>query len=228
MNAIILAAGMGMRLRPLTDDKPKALVETCGESFFTRQLRLLAAAGVDDITVVTGYKAEAFAPYLGLPGLHFVYNEHFHDRNNLFSMYLVREALGDSLVLEGDVWLGEGVLPVRPPEASSWFVGYREDMKREWVVRVDDQDRVSRIDVESGAGWILSGLSYWNLVDGRAIAGLIEKRLAEPGFEELFWDDIPRANLDSLRVMARRIGPEDWFEIDTLEDREALQARFSR
>jgi CTP:phosphocholine cytidylyltransferase-like protein len=225
VNAIILAAGMGTRLRPLTDDRPKSLVEVGGESFFARQLRQLRAAGVSDITVVTGYKAEAFAPWRSCKDLSFVHNEHFDDRNNLWSMYLVRGRLGDTYVLDGDVWLAEGLIPGTAPGTSCWFVGPREDMSKEWVVRTDEHGRVHRIDVASGAGCILSGLSYWTAHDGRILAARIEKAALEPGNEAIYWDDIPRTSLDLIEVRARLIGRDDWTEIDTLEDKAELEAK---
>lgn len=224
MKAIILAAGMGTRLMPLTADKPKSLVETAGESFFSRQLRLLSEVGVEDIVVVTGYKAEAFLPYSGRAGLRFVHNDHFHDRNNLWSMYLVRQELRDCLVLEGDVWIGEGILPKKAPSRSSWFVGWREDMQREWAVRTDPLDRVTRIDVVSGSDWILSGISYWTAEAGALIDARIAARVSQAGMEDLFWDEIPRASLADLEVGAIRMREGAWTEVDTLEDRARLEA----
>lgn len=224
MKAIILAAGMGTRLMPLTAEKPKSLVETAGESFFSRQLRLLAEIGVEDIVVVTGYKAEAFKPFYGRKGLRFVHNEHFHDRNNLWSMYLVREELKDCLVLEGDVWIGEGILPSSPPPRSSWLVGWREDMENEWAVRTDEAGRVREIEVVSGSDWILTGMSYWTAEAGDLIAGRIASETRKPGMEELFWDEIPRRSLDDIEVGAIRIAAGGWTEVDTLEDRQRLEA----
>ncbi len=224
MKAIILAAGMGTRLMPLTADRPKALVETRGESFFSRQLRLLEGIGVRDIVVVTGYKAEAFRPYAGRPGLRFVHNDHFHDRNNLWSMHLVREELRDCLVLEGDVWIGDGVLPTQAPSRSSWFVGWREDMRNEWAVRTNAADRVLRIDVCSGSDWILSGISYWTAEAGSLIDRRIAARVEQAGMEEMFWDEIPRSSLADIEVGAIRLGPGGWTEVDTLEDRQRLEA----
>ena len=56
---VILAAGRGERLRPLTDDRPKCLVELAGEPLLSRQVRVLRAVGVDDVRVVAGYRAES-------------------------------------------------------------------------------------------------------------------------------------------------------------------------
>jgi L-glutamine-phosphate cytidylyltransferase len=228
MNAIILAAGLGTRLRPLTDDRPKALVEMGGESFFERQLRQLRAAGAELITVVTGYKAEAFDPWRRDPDLRFLHNEHYHDRNNIWSMYLARDRLPASLVLEGDVRLAEGILPSAALSRSCVFTGRREDMRNEWVVHAGESGRVHAIIPSSGAGWILTGVSFWNALDGLEMARLLEESIRLPGWEQLFWDDVYRLNLDRLDLYASRIRPRDWVEIDTLEDKERFEASISR
>jgi CTP:phosphocholine cytidylyltransferase-like protein len=223
MNAIILAAGMGTRLRPLTDEIPKALVEVDGESFFGRQVRLLGLAGVDDITVVTGYRASAFEPWRADPRLRFVHNERYHDWNNLYSMHLVRDRLGDTLVLDGDVWIGAGVLPAASPATSRWYVGRREAMRNEWAVACDDIGRVERIDVRSGSGWILTGISYWTGADGAFLSGVIESLMGRADAPSLFWDDAPRTSLGEIYVTAERLGSADWAEVDTVEELEALR-----
>ena len=65
MNAIILAAGMGTRLRPLTNDRPKCLVAVNGVPMVERQIQFLKEKGIDDVTLISGYKAESLA-YLSL------------------------------------------------------------------------------------------------------------------------------------------------------------------
>ena len=60
MRAIILAAGMGTRLRPITNKKPKSLVEVAGEAMTERQVRFLKDQGINDIIVVVGYQKDAF------------------------------------------------------------------------------------------------------------------------------------------------------------------------
>jgi CTP:phosphocholine cytidylyltransferase-like protein len=202
-------------------------VAIAGETFFERQLRQLGQAGVGDVTVVTGYKAEAFDPWRGLSGLEFIHNEHYHDRNNLWTMHLARERLGGGFVLDGDVRLADGVIPSSAPETSCWFVGWRDLMSGEWTVRTDDADRVRAIEVRSGSGWILSGLSYWTAADGEILARLVAEAALGPGAESLYWDDIPRRSLDLIDVRARRIGSRDWAEVDSLEDKAALEAELA-
>lgn len=225
MNAIILAAGMGTRLRPLTNDIPKALVKVDTESFFERQLRLLRSLGLTDITVLTGYKAEAFQPWHGDRDLQFVHNEHFHDWNNLYSMYLVRDRLGNSLVLDGDVWIGEGVLPWQAPVTSRWFVGHHTAMASEWAVVQDDTGRVKQIEVRGGEGWILTGISYWSGQDGPYLATVMEGMMHRPDATSLFWDEAPRSALAILDIHAQALGPDDCVEVDTVDELLSLRQR---
>jgi CTP:phosphocholine cytidylyltransferase-like protein len=228
MNAILLAAGMGTRLRPLTDDKPKSLVEVAGESFFARLLRQLRSVGVRSICVVTGYRDEAFAAWHGEAGLEFLRNDHFADRNNLWSMFLARERLGDCFVVEGDIRLADGVLPFESPPRSCIFAGLREEVRNEWLIEADPEDRIRRIEIASGSGLIHAGLSYWTREDGLVVSRMIEDLVKTPDSEQLFWDEAPRRGLDRLDLRVRRIASNDWDEIDTMADKEALEARLAR
>jgi L-glutamine-phosphate cytidylyltransferase len=224
MNAIILAAGMGTRLRPLTNEVPKALVTVVSESFFERQVRLLRLQGIHDITVITGYRAEAFLPWHSESGLHFVHNDHYHDKNNLYSMYLVRDRLADTVVLDGDVWIGEQVIPSRSPDTSRWYVGHRASMTNEWAVVQNAAGRVSRIDVRSGAGWILTGVSYWSQQDGPYLSSVMEGFMHRPDAAELYWDEAPRSALPVLDIHAEALEPEDWTEVDTFDELMTLRS----
>jgi choline kinase len=104
MKAIILAAGEGKRLHPLTNDKPKSLVEIWGKSLLTRQLEQLATFGITDITVVTGYCKEKIAKL----GVSCVFNEQYNSTNMVFSLSKVLPTLLESkakhtLILYGDI-----------------------------------------------------------------------------------------------------------------------------
>ena len=105
MNAIILAAGLGTRLRPLTDDRPKCMVEVCGIPMVERQIQFLHEVGISDITLVSGYKAESLEYLKDKYGVDIVANPKYDIVNNIYSMYVVKERLGDTYVLEGDVYM---------------------------------------------------------------------------------------------------------------------------
>jgi choline kinase len=92
VKAIIVAAGMGRRLRPYTDDRPKCLVEINGRSILARQLDAYRAAGIDDITIVRGYMKERLGKD-SLPGVHFIDNDDYASNNILLSLFHAEQAM---------------------------------------------------------------------------------------------------------------------------------------
>ena len=88
MNAIILAAGLGTRLRPLTNDRPKCLVPVLGTPMIEQQIHFLHESGITDITIVSGYRADSL-DYLKLRyGVKIVHNEYYNEYNNIYSLYI--------------------------------------------------------------------------------------------------------------------------------------------
>src|SRR6476646_9805346 len=93
--AVILCAGGGTRLRPLTDDRPKALIDVGGETILGRAVRLLLAAGVRRLVVATGYRAEAVRASLARceAEVIFCHNVDFERTQNSVSLYRCGDAL---------------------------------------------------------------------------------------------------------------------------------------
>ena len=73
MKAIILAAGIGSRLRPLTNDKPKCMVKLLDETLIERQIKIFHSYDINDNTIVTGYKSEV----IDMPGVNYVNNTNY-------------------------------------------------------------------------------------------------------------------------------------------------------
>ena len=105
MRAILLAAGMGTRLRPLTIDTPKSLISVNGKPMLETQIQFLKEKGIDDIIVVTGYLSEKFEYIKEKYGVKLIHNDKYDIYNNIYTMYLVREYLDDSYVIDADVYL---------------------------------------------------------------------------------------------------------------------------
>lgn len=115
MKAIILSAGQGSRLGHLTDDRPKCLIEFAGRSLLDWQLDALAANGVDEVVVVTGFRDDQIEAVLaarsGGPKVRTVFNPFFKVADNLGSLYLVRgELTGDCLVWNGDTLVSNALM----------------------------------------------------------------------------------------------------------------------
>jgi choline kinase len=115
MKAIILSAGQGSRLGQLTADRPKCLIEFGGRTLLDRQLDTLAASGVDEAVVVTGFNDEqieaAIARRAGGPRVRTIYNPFYKVADNLGSLFIARHELGgDCLVWNGDTLVSEPLM----------------------------------------------------------------------------------------------------------------------
>ena len=112
--AVILVAGIGSRLRPITDDRPKALVDLGGETILGRAVRLLASYGVRKVVLATGYREDAvMAAMQGAPvAVEYCRNPEFDRTQNSVSLALCRVALGSDAFfkLDGDVVFQRQVL----------------------------------------------------------------------------------------------------------------------
>ena len=103
--AVILAAGMGTRLRPLTAELPKPMVPVCGRPIITTSLDGLRRAKISDVYVICGWqKKKLFALKATYPEVQFLENPDFATANNISSILVAGELLQDALVIEGDLY----------------------------------------------------------------------------------------------------------------------------
>lgn len=114
MKALILAAGMGSRLAPITDDYPKTMVPVNGKPILMKQLENLLENGITDITVVAGYKAEVLIREVGKahPGVRVLNSADYASTNNMYSAYFAREWVqgSDFLMMNADVFFDSSVI----------------------------------------------------------------------------------------------------------------------
>lgn len=227
MRAILLAAGMGTRLRPLTLDTPKSLIKVKDTPLLERQVEFLKEKGIDEIIVVTGYLSEKFEYLKGKYGVKLVHNDKYDIYNNIYTMYLVREYLEDAYVVDADVYIAENFI-LENPETSLYFSSYKKGFKNEWKLYFNDSLKVEDIKVESGEGNILSGVSFWSKNDTALIVKELEHMVEKGDFKNLYWDDIVKNNISKLNIYIKKIGTESIFEIDNLEELEAVKKIIER
>lgn len=222
MRAILLAAGMGTRLRPLTLETPKPLIKVNGESMIERQIEALKDIGVEEIIIVTGYLKEKFDFLKEKYGVKLIHNDKYNVYNNIYTMYLVKDYLRDAYVIEGDIYLNRNFLKANM-EQSSYFSAPKYGYKDEWILRMDANDSVIDIEVGSEDGeHIMCGVSYWNDKDGKLIVEKLDECVKSGEFTELFWDDIVKNNISNLSIKVEKIDSNDVYEIDSLYDLDKL------
>jgi len=186
MRAIILAAGMGTRLQPITLNTPKSLIKIKEETLIERQIRFLREKGVEEIVVVTGYLAEKFEFLKDKYRVTLIHNDKYDIYNNFYSMFLARHYLENAYVIDADNYLNDNFLS-NHVENSTYFSAYKTQFKQEWVLHTDENQVVTDITVEDGEGPILCGVSYWNAKDGQLLQQAIEKRF-EKGTALGMWE----------------------------------------
>ncbi|QBI52468.1 phosphocholine cytidylyltransferase family protein [Streptomonospora litoralis] len=232
MLGMVLAAGAGRRLRPYTDTLPKALVPVDGDTtIMDISLRNLAAAGLTEVVVVVGYRAEAVeARKQEMERRHGVrltlaYNDKAEEWNNAYSLWTAREYFSEGVLLvNGDtvhpVSVEETLLAARGPELLLAVDSAKTLADEEMKVILDDSGHISRItklmDPAEAAGEYIGA----TLIEGSLSAGLADALQAtwerdpqlyyEDGFQEL----IDRGG----KVAVAPIGEVDWVEVDDHDD----------
>ncbi|GAB4173595.1 MAG: NTP transferase domain-containing protein [Wenzhouxiangellaceae bacterium] len=177
MKAIILAAGQGKRLLPLTSDRPKCLVELCGRSLLEHQIRTLAEAGVDEVVVATGFRFDAIERTLAklegpLPRIRTVFNPFYAVSDNLATCWMLREEMcGPLLVVNGDTLFETGLAQSVLASPDDWPVRVTVSRKREY----DDDDM--KVVIE-GERVVAIGKQHFSRIDAESI-GLL--RFSEEG-----------------------------------------------
>lgn len=230
MNAIILAAGMGTRLRPLTEKKPKPLVEVNGIPLIESQLSKLIQAGITDITIVTGYKAERFDYLKEKYPVSFIFNDKYPDYNNWYSLFLAKEYLDDTFIMDGDVFVNSNIFNITP-ETSTYYCKLSNSFNNEWVIEYNKNHKITSITIDSctpkeNEKYFFSAVSYWSKKDSAIIKNGLENLYANRYNEKtknLFWDNLVIENLAKLDLHAQIVTDRELYEIDSISDLKKLE-----
>ena len=152
MIGVILAAGMAKRLRPLTDTKPKCLLEIGGKTLLQRTIDAMASAGISQFLVVTGYREnmirEWINAYLPEGQCKFIDNPDYEHNNNIFSLWLAMQALHgqEVLLMDSDILCDpEAVRRVARQEQSALAMQRHELGEEEMKIVVDEAFNITEI-----------------------------------------------------------------------------------
>ena len=218
-NAIILAAGFGMRMVPINLTTPKAFLEVNGEKLIERTIRQLKDAGVQDITVVVGFMKDSFEYLIDEYGVDLVYNPEFASANNIRSLGLVLSKLSNTYIIPCDIWCDRN--PFRRNELYSWYM-VSDLIDEESTVRVNRKmELVTVSEDEPGNGMI--GISYLLDDDAAVVRARMEKLLSTGKHDDAFWETA-LYDRDRMFVRARVVHSTDAVEINTYEQLRELDS----
>lgn len=226
--ALILAAGFGSRMMPATKDRPKPMVSVNGKPIISTLLDALLAAGVDDITIVRGYKKEAFDGLLtDYPHLHFIDNDVYDKYNNISSAILASDFFtGGCYLCEADLYITNPSI-ITPYQYRSNILGSWSIETDDWSFKMDDEGMISLYQKGNTYCWNYYGISYWTPEDCEKLnSDWTEIFKTEEG-KDVFWEQVPlQLRKEKYRVAVRPCRKQDIMEIDNYYELQQLDPSY--
>ena len=211
-NAIILAAGFGMRMVPINMTTPKALLEVNGEPLIERTIKQLHEAGVKDITIVVGFMKESFDYLIDEYGVKLVVNSEYASKNNLSSLALVLDRISNTYIVPSDIWCDRN--PFNSHEMYSWYM-VSDIVDNESDVRVNRKMELVKVGEHAG-GNSMVGITYLLENDAAPIRERIGKLNGSGKYDEDFWE-IALYKGEKMVIPARVVHASNVVEINTYE-----------
>ena len=239
MIGVILAAGMAKRLRPLTDTKPKCLLEVGGRTLLERTVCAMQQAGISEFVVVTGYRADQIRDFLentswtsGYPTPHFTFlhNADYEHNNNIFSLWMSMEIVRgkEFLLMDSDILCDPAaVVRIARESEAALALNRHECGEEEIKVIVDAEGRITEISkvcsIQDAIGESV-GIEKMTADYSEALYHELEQMIEREGLVDVFYE---RAfeRLIPQGYTFRVVDTTDYFsyELDTPEDFERAQ-----
>ena len=218
--AIIMAAGKGNRMNPVTLTTPKPLVTVNGVRMIDTVIDALHQNGIFEIYVVVGYLKEQFASLeKQYPGLRLIENPYYDTCNNISSLYVARQYLGDTIILDGDQIIYNPWILAPEFERSGYNAIWTEGETDEWLMQVQDGVVVDCSRTGGRHGWRLFSVSRWSREDGEKLRKHLELEFEVKQNRQIYWDDVALfCHPEDYTLGIRKMEESDIVEIDSFRE----------
>ena len=226
--AIIMAAGKGTRMRPVTLHTPKPLVKVNGKRMIDSVIEALHKNGISEIYIVVGYLKDQFEI---LPkeyeNVKLIENPFYDTCNNISSLYVARDYIENAIILDGDQIIYHEKILAPEFDRSGYNAVWTDDETEEWLMTVEKGIVTSCSRTGGKGGWQLYSVSRWNEADGKRLKHHLELEFHEKYNRQIYWDDVVMfCHADEYELGIRPMNADDVIEIDNLEELIALDGSY--
>ena len=216
-NAVIMAAGTSSRFAPLSYEKHKAMTVVKGEVLIERQIEQLKTAGVPEVYLVTGYKAEQFDYLVPKYGVRLIHNPDYLTRNNNSSIWAASTILGNSYICSSDNYFA--VNPFEAEVANAYYAAeYADGHTAEWCMTEDYDGFIDSVTIGGDNAWYMLGHAFWSAEFSEEFLRILKAEYDLPETADKLWEKIFIAHLDTLKMTIRKYAPDVIYEFDTLDE----------
>lgn len=225
--AIILAAGIGSRMLPLTKKTPKPLVKVHGKRIIDSLLDALVLAEIPEIYIVRGYLAKKFDVLKEkYPNIHFIENHKYAEANNIFSVLCAGELVKNSYIMEADLLLKKPCLITREQTVSN-YLAIPVEQTNDWCFQTTPERQIEKMKIGGKACWQMVGISYWTAKEGEQLVSHAKKLYQTADGKRKYWDQIAlEAYSEEYKVFVRECYQDDVVEIDTFAELQQIDESY--
>lgn len=215
--AIIMAAGFGSRMKPLTLETPKPLIKVCGVKMIENIIDALHYNEIYEIYIVVGYMKEKFKELeIKYENITLLENPYYDKANNISSLYMARDYIENSIILDGDQIIYNKEILNPYFEKSSYCASWTEDTD-EWLINVKDNYIVNCSRNGGEEGYRLYSVSFWNSEDAKRLKKHLEEEFIKNNNKDIYWDDVAMFSYpNQYNIGIREVKSDDLVEIDSL------------